>query len=148
MKRIFYSFFLLSLSLPLFAHEGHNHEASTEQPHLGGVLRDAPPFKAELLMNGEQVSIYVYDKDRKILKLDKEELKGEIQFPRQDKPSAVTFKKVKEKASKEIKGFGTITEHYETKIPKINKTHRYDLHVTLDVGGKTAKVDFGVDNIN
>lgn len=148
MKTILIVAFVITLQLSSFGHEGHNHEASTEQPHLGGVLRDAPPFKAELIMNGETISVYVYDKDRKILPLDKEELKGEVQFPRQDKPSPVIFKKVKEKASKEIKGFGTIVEHYEAKIPKINKAHRYDLHVNLDVGGKTAKADFGIDNIN
>lgn len=135
------------LSVNLIGSDGHNHEAAVEAAPQGGVLRDAPPFKSEVKIDGERVKLYIYDQKLKALKYDKETLNGDVQFPRQQtKP--VTFKKVAETKPITIKDVGTITERYEAKIPGINKIHRYDMHVTLDVGGKTAKADFGIDNIN
>ena len=128
--------------------DSHNHEAAVEAAPLGGTLRDAPPFKSEILIKNDVVKLYIYDQKLKVLKLDKETLRGDVQFPRVDKPTPIIFKKVKEETPKVIKNVGTITERYETKISGIDKTHRYDMHVVLEVGDKKAKADFGIDNIN
>src|SRR3989338_6407701 len=125
------------------ASDGHNHEAAVEAATLGGTLRDSPPFKSEIIIKDDTVKLYVYDQKLKVLKLDKDTLKGDVQFPRADKPTPIVFKKVKEEKPKEIKNVGTITERYETKVAGIDKTHRYDMHVELEVGGKKAKADFG-----
>lgn len=125
---------ILSLvSLSSFAHEGHVHEAAVEAPPHGGLLRDADPFKSEVVLNGDLVKLYIYDKKLKPVKLDKEVLKGEVIFPRDKKPTAVEFKR---------KG-----ELYEATLKGIKKVHRFDLHVNLDAGGKKALADFGIDNV-
>lgn len=129
---------LLALSLAVAApvvraHGDHKHEEAVEAPPHGGVLRDALPFKSEIIVNGDDVTLYVYDKDLKPAVLDKPAFKGEIQFPRQKRKS-VTFTRD-----------GDV---YKARIPGITKVHRYDLHVIIDVGGVTAEADFGIDNIH
>lgn len=126
----------LSLALPapvLHAHGDHKHEEAVEAPPHGGVLRDALPFKSEIVVDKDDVTLYVYDKDLKPAVLDQPLLKGEIQFPRQ-KRKAVTFKRD--------------GEVYKARIPGITKVHRYDLHVIIHVGGVKAEADFGIDNIH
>jgi hypothetical protein len=133
MKRLLLFALSLTLSVPFIqAHEGHQHEAAVEAPPHGGMLRDAAPFKSEVVINGDVATLYIYDKALKPVKLDKDTLKGEVQFPRQ-KAKTVTFKRN--------------GDNYKAKISGISKVHRFDLHVTLDVGGKKALADFGIDNI-
>lgn len=122
----------LFLAPSLKAHEGHSHEAALEAAPHGGILRDATPFKAEAVLNGDVVRVYVYDKKLKPLRLDKSEAKGEVHFPRQ-KAKPVTFK--------QRDGF------YESTIKGISKVHRYDLHLNLEINGIKALADFGIDNI-
>lgn len=129
-----YVIMILSLiSLSGFAHEGHVHEAAIEAPPHGGLLRDADPFKSEVVLNGDLVKLYIYDKNLKPVKLDKDVLKGEFLFPRDKKPKPVEFKR---------KG-----EFYEAALNGIKKVHRFDLHVYLEAGGKKALADFGIDNV-
>lgn len=132
MKKLMMLCLSMTLFAPLFAHEGHVHEAALEAAPRGGTLRDAKPFKAELIMKGDVVQVYVYDKELTQLALDQEEAKAEVQFPRK-KAKPVTFKK---------KG-----EFYEAMIKGISKVHRYDLHLNLDIGGVKTIADFGIDNI-
>jgi hypothetical protein len=122
----------LALTPALHAHEGHTHEAAMEAAPHGGLLRDAAPFKAEAVLNGDVVRIYVYDKMLKPVVLDKDQAKAEVQFPKQ-KSKPVIFKR-KEGA-------------YEATIKGISKVHRYDLHVNLEINGQKALADFGIDNI-
>ena len=129
---------MLALSLSLLspvlrAHGDHKHEEAIEAPPRGGVLRDAPPFKSEILVNGDDVTLYVYDKDLKPILLDAPSLKGEVQFPRQ-KRKPVVFKRE--------------GDAYKARISGISKVHRYDLHVTIENGGVEAMADFGIDNIH
>ena len=123
------SFMLTSFA---HAHEGHVHEAALEAAPHGGILRNADPFKAEAVLNGDRVRVYVYDQNLKPVTLDKEQAKGEVQFPRQ-KAKPVVFNKKE--------GF------YEATIKGINKVHRFDLHMNLQIGAKKALADFGIDNI-
>src|SRR5262245_39025622 len=130
--------FLLAVTLTLAAslghtHGDHDHEPAVEAAPHGGMLRDAAPFKSEVVLEGDKVTLYVYDKALKPVALDKDTLKGEIQFPRQ-KAKPVTLKRT-----------GDV---YEAKITGISKVHRFDLHITIEAGGKKALADFGIDNIN
>src|SRR5687768_7283198 len=100
MKKILVVGFSLALFTPMaYAGEdhghshGHSHEAAVEDAPHGGVLRDAPPFKAELVLNGDNVKMYVYDKQLKPVTLDKATLKGHLKFPRQTKETIVTLKR-------------------------------------------------------
>ena len=45
---------------------GHNHENAIEPPPHGGTLRDAPPYKAEAVISGETVKVYLYKKQGEI----------------------------------------------------------------------------------
>lgn len=130
--------FVLALALctQIFAHEEHNHEAAVEVAPHGGVLRDARPYKSELVIQGELVKIYVYDKDVKPVAKEKLKsiIKGQLAFPKDKKKRDVVFK---------LSG-----DFYEARIPGIDKVHRYDLHVTLEIEGQPILADFGVDNIH
>lgn len=133
MRQFAYSLVLcLSLSPIAFASGDHNHEASVEPAPHGGMLRDAGEFKAEAVLNGDTIKIYIYDKKLKAVQLKKSELKGDVQFPK-EKTKPVTFVK---------KG-----DAYEATVKGISKVHRYDMHVTIEDNGKSHKVDFGIDNI-
>lgn len=124
--------FFLPAPAKILAGDNHNHEASVEPAPHGGTLRDVGDFKAEAVLKGDLVTIHIYDNKLKPLKLDKETLTGEIQFPKQDRKK-VTFKKT--------------GETYQLSIDGISKIHRYDLHLDLEIKGKKARVDFGIDNI-
>ncbi len=129
---LFTTTLFLAANAPLLAHENHNHEAAVEAAPHGGTLRNAGEYKAEIVINGDKLKLYVYDQQLKALKLDKAELKGDIQFPK-EKSKPITFKK-----------FG---DAYEATVKGISKVHRYDMHVNLEVAGKKAVADFGIDNI-
>jgi len=115
---------------------GHSHEAALEAAPHGGVLRDAPPYKAELVLNGDNAKLYVYDKALQPVVLDHAAIRGNLQFPRQSKKTVVTFTRAESGA------------YYAAKLAGISKTHRYDLHITLEVGAEKVLADFGVDNIH
>lgn len=124
----------LGLSFPpsLLAHEDHNHEAAVEAAPHGGSLRNAGDYKAELVINGDKLKLYIYDKQLKPVKIDKAELKGDVQFPK-EKSKPIVFKKN--------------GEFHETTVKGISKVHRYDMHVNLEISGKKVVIDFGIDNI-
>jgi hypothetical protein len=120
-----------------FAGDNHNHEAAVEPAPHGGVLRDAPPYKAELVLNKDEAKIYVYSKAGEKLepaKLELDKLEGKVQFPKDKKAKPVTFTK---------KG-----DSFDATIAGVSKVHRYDLHVDLPTKDKKLLIDFGVDNIH
>ncbi len=122
------------ISIAGFADDGHNHEAAVEAAPHGGVLRDAPPYKVELVLTGDQAKIYVYDKSLKPVKLDKDTVKGELRFPKEKKGKEIVLKRA-----------GDI---YEGSLVGISKVHRYDLHIKIEIGKDKVVADFGVDNIH
>lgn len=119
-----------------FAHDDHNHEAAVEAAPHGGLLRDAPPYKAELVLNKEDARVFVFDKDMKPVLKEKlsQKIQGTLAFPKDKKRRIIDF---------ELKG-----DAYEAKITGIDKVHRYDLHVTLVIDKKSILADFGIDNIH
>lgn len=129
--------FLMAMLTPFVYGGGtHNHEPAVEDPPHGGMLRDAPPFKAEIVIKDDLVKLYIYKKEKKELKqvkYDQKELKGTVQFPRQEKRQQIVF---------ELNG-----NFYQGKIKGISKAHRFDLHVDLVVGKEKAVADFGIDNL-
>lgn len=116
----------------LMAGDGHNHEAAVESAPRGGVLRNAGDYKAEIVINGDNLKLYVYDKQLKPIKMEKAEITGDVQFPK-EKSKPITFKKA--------------GESYDATVKGISKVHRYDMHVNLEVAGKKLVADFGIDNI-
>ena len=123
------------LALTAQAHEGHSHEPALEAAPHGGILRDAPPYKTELTLQGADAKIYLYDKTLKPVPAArlKPEAKGRLGLPKDKTKREVVFK---------LTG-----DRYEAKLPGIEKVHRFDLHVNMTVDGKDILGDFGVDNI-
>ena len=121
-----------------FAGEGHdhNHEAAVEPAPRGGMLRDAPPYKVELLLEKDLVRVFIYDAELKPVAREKlaASALGQLRFP-------------KEKSHRELP-FTLGADSYEATAPGISAVHRYDLHVTFDVAGRKIIGDFGVDNIH
>jgi flagellar hook assembly protein FlgD len=137
MKKILLSLILLvGVPVTVAAHDDHDHEPAVEAAPHGGILRNAAPYKSELVLEKDNVKIYVYDKDVKPVAKEKlkDTIKGQLAFPKDKKKREVVFK---------LDG-----DHYAAKIAGIEKVHRYDLHVTLEVEGKPILADFGVDNIH
>lgn len=136
MKRsLVFSVILMSfVSILALAGDGHNHESSVEPAPHGGILRDAAPYKTELVLKGDLAKIYVYQKDLKPAKVSSQELRGEVRFPKQKKSKAVIFK--------------ATGESFDATIEGISKVHRYDLHIKMIEGGTETLFDFGVDNIH
>lgn len=122
----------LSLSSPGLAHDGHSHEASAVAAPHGGSLRDAGELKGEVVITGDTIKLYIYDKHLKPITIDKNELTGEVQFPKEKKKPIVLKKN---------------GEVFEVTIKGISKLHRYDLHINVENAGKKTLVDFGLDNI-
>jgi hypothetical protein len=129
---LFTASLFLTASFPLMAGDGHNHEAAVEAAPHGGTLRNAGEYKAEIVINGDTLKLYVYDKQLKPLKVEKAELTGDVQFPK-EKSKPITFKKA--------------GDAFEATVKGISKVHRYDMHVNVEVSGKKAVADFGIDNI-
>ncbi len=123
---------MFCLSSAALAHDGHSHEASAQIAPHGGNLRDAGEIKGELVIKGDSVKLYVYDKHLKPIKLSAVELSGDVQSPK-EKSKPITLKKN-----------GDI---YEATIKGISKVHRYDLHINIEHEGKKTLVDFGLDNV-
>jgi hypothetical protein len=121
------------ISMNASAHEGHVHEPAVEAPPHGGLLRDAAPFKSEIVLNGDHAKVYIYDRELKPVKLDKDSLKGELQFPKEKEKKPTLFKRN--------------GDFYEATLPGISKVHRFDMHLNIEVGGKKALADFGIDNV-
>lgn len=119
---------------PAMAGDDHNHEASVEAAPNGGTLRDALPYKVELVLKGDKATVYLYDSKLKQVKLDQETATGRLGFPKDKKKKEVIFKKV-----------GDV---YEATLTGISKVHRYDLHIDIQAQGKKIMADFGVDNIH
>lgn len=126
--------FVLSLSLNGWAGEGHNHEAAVEPAPHGGILRDAAPYKAELVLNGDQAKIYIYDKALKPASLSSKTMLGKIRLPKAKEETEITFAREK--------------EYFAAALPGVSKVHRFDLHVYLEEAGKKTVLDFGIDNIH
>lgn len=119
---------------PAFGGDDHNHEAAVEAAPHGGVLRDAAPYKVELVLKGDKATLYVYDAKLKPVKLDKETALGKLRFPKEKNQKEVVFKRA-----------GDV---YEATLAGISKVHRYDLHIDVEAQGKKVVADFGVDNIH
>jgi len=123
----------LGVAFPVLASgDGHNHEAAVEAAPHGGNLRDSGKYKSEIVIAGDNVKIYFYDKKLKPVKAEAEKIQGEVEFPKQ-KRKPVTLTKS-----------GDI---YEGKIEGLGKVHRYDLHFNVVLQGTKFVADFGVDNI-
>ena len=118
----------------VYAGEGHNHEPAVEPAPHGGILRDAAPYKAELVLNGDSAKIFIYDKNLKTASLKSESMDAFIRLPKQKKETKILFKKE--------------ADFFKATLPGVSKTHRFDLHVYLTEAGKKTVLDFGIDNIH
>jgi len=130
---------VLGMFVPGFAasaHEDHDHQPAVEAAPHGGILRNALPYKTELVLEKDNAVVYVYDKDVKPVLATRlaKVVKGKLAFP-------------KEKTKREV-AFNLKDGAYRAKLPGIDKVHRYDLHITITVDGKDVLADFGVDNIH
>ena len=134
MKHLAIAALIFALSPIAVASEGHNHEAAVEAAPHGGTLRDAAPYKAELVLNGDDAKIYIYDKSLKPAELKSQSMEAKVRLPQQKKDTKVTFKRE--------------GDSFNAKLAGVSKAHRFDLHVYLTEGEKKTVLDFGIDNIH
>ncbi|WP_413289167.1 hypothetical protein [Bdellovibrio sp. HCB337] len=117
---------LLTLSLNVFAHEGHDHDGPTNvQAPKGGVIKGLEETYVEVVSKGKDVKIYLYDKELKPQDVTKYKVSAEAELPKAKKKEPVTL------TSK-----GT---HFEASFDA-KGAHRYTLIVSV-VDPKTGHDD-------
>ncbi|MBX2995146.1 MAG: hypothetical protein KF681_09995 [Bdellovibrionaceae bacterium] len=68
---------------PVFAHEGHDHDApAMVQAPRGGMIKSVEDAHIEVILKKNDLKIYVYDKDLKIKDPKTVNLKAQTQLPR------------------------------------------------------------------
>lgn len=74
---------LLIATSAAFSHEGHDHEAPqmVSAPN-GGIVKSLEKTFVEAVSRGQQVSIYLYDKEMKPKDVSNFELSATAQFPK------------------------------------------------------------------
>ncbi|KHD90060.1 MAG: hypothetical protein OM95_00635 [Bdellovibrio sp. ArHS] len=108
---------VLSLSLPAFSHEGHDHDApGAVQAPKGGVIKSLEESHVEVVSKGSDLKIYLYSKDLKPAEASRFKIKLTAELPRN-----------KKKESLEFKAQGNMLEtHFDAK-----GSHRYTLTVQI-----------------
>lgn len=114
---------LTTLSLPSFAHEGHDHDAPAmvEAPK-GGQIKGLEACYVEVVSKAKSLKIYVYDKDLKPVDAKLYKITAQAELPRSKKTDKVDLKSV---------------ENYLEASYDAKSAHRYTL--TLEVNDPAEK---------
>lgn len=133
--RQFLLVFYMCAVLLLVAVSGAHTIVEPVAPH-GGLLKRAPPYRAEIVVFKDFVKIYLYDKNLKALdpKVIKSTANADLRVPNVSPDQRVTFK--------------FVNDALEARIPGVSDFHRIDLHVDLNIQGKDLMGDFAVDNLH
>jgi hypothetical protein len=112
---------LLSLTLPVFSHEGHDHDApQTVNAPNGGIVKSLEETYVEAVSKGNQVFIYLYDKEMKPKNVSLFELSATAQFPKnkiKEKPVAFVKKDFHFDATFDAQGSHRYTLKIQIKDP-------------------------------
>lgn len=120
----------IAFSALTFAHEGHDHGASTFQAPKGGILKTTFNAHFELVKLQNVINLYVYDKDGKNLPTKDYRLTAELELPRKKStPIALNDK----------------STHWETTVDA-KGAHRFTLKINIDNGKEKDHVKFTVEN--
>lgn len=127
--------FLVILTAPgfLLAHEGHDHDApSGLQPKRGGIIKALDDNSVEVVSQGQDLEIFLFDKDENPAEVSKYAVTASAQMPRTKTklPVALTAEQNSFKATFDGKG-----------------THRYTLILEIKAPGQdfTNKVNFTIE---
>lgn len=126
-KTIFVLSALISLSAS--AHEGHDHGPGSVKPQKGGVVRSLEAVHLELLTDGKNIKIYVFDTGMKPSEAKQYPASLTATLPKK-KPEALTLTP---------KG-----DHWEAAFDPKN-AHRFDLELAIKQGGHDDKVKWTVE---
>lgn len=129
LKTIFAIVFPAFISFAAHAHEGHDHGPSTVQPQKGGVVRSLETVNLELLTEGKTIKIYIFTPEMKPSEVSQYPASLTAALPKK-KPQALKL---------ELKG-----DHWEATFDP-QKSHRFDLELTIKQGGHDDKVKWTVE---
>ena len=116
----------MTLSSPLMAHEGHNHDAPTTlKAPKGGVIKALDQARVEVVSKGKDLKIFVYDKEMKPAPTTEFQIAAKAELPRTKKEEDVKL------ASKETFFEGS----FDAK-----GAHRYTLKLAV-TDSKTSRTD-------
>lgn len=92
MKSILLLIFL-SLTTPLFAHEGHDHDGPARvRAPKGGQIKSLEDIHVEVVSLQTDLKIYIYDKKLKALPVESYSVKAKAIFPRTKKEEEISLK--------------------------------------------------------
>lgn len=125
---------LLMLASPAFSHEGHDHDApqAVSAPN-GGIVKSLEKTYVEAVSRGNQVLIYLYDKEMKPKNVSQFELSATAQFPKN---------KIKEKPVV----FAKKENHFDATFDA-QGSHRYTLKIQIKdpATGHNDKMSFVIE---
>lgn len=127
MNQILFTIVLL-FSLQGFAHEG-DHGPSTVAAPKGGVIRTLETVHLELVTQGKDIRIFLYDHDMKSADPKKYPITATVTLPRK-KPSPLSL---------EAK-----TDHWFVHFDPKN-AHRFDIEISIAQGGHMDKVKWTIE---
>lgn len=93
--KVFYVLLTVSLAVPVFAHEGHDHNAapgSIRAPH-GGVVKKGTNMAMEFVKQGEELKFYPIDFSAKSLGLETVQLVATVKAPKEKDAKSVSTSK-------------------------------------------------------
>lgn len=126
-KIIFSIFFLFTNSS--FGHGDHDHGPKSIQAPKGGVVRSLETVNLELVNNGSEVKIYVYDTDLKATEVSKYPVSATVTLPKKKPETA--------KLSPQ-------SDHWVLYFDAKN-AHRYTLELSIKQGGHDDKVKWVIE---
>ncbi len=128
MRNLFFSL-LATISLTAWAHEGHDYGPGSVQLFKGGIIRSLETVNLELVTQGKDIKIYIYDTKLKAADVTKY-------------PVSLTVTLPKKKA--EALQLTPQGDHWLTSFDAKN-AHRFDLVLAIKQGGHDDKVKWTVE---
>ena len=130
MRELACIFVVTLFSVAGFTHGGHDHGPGSVQPPKGGVIRSLETIHLELVTLGQELKIFIYDKDLKPLDVSKYPASATVLRPRTEGDENLNLipKKDHWEASYDSKGI-----------------HRYTIHFKITQGSHEDLVKFNVE---
>jgi hypothetical protein len=109
------------------AHEGHDKIPGASVAKYGGQVKGTDELYVEVVPEGSQIKIYVYDHDKKNTDLKTVTLTGEFKLPKQKKSEPLTI---------------TLKENYFETTVNSKNAHRFNVELKVTHNNKTEKLRY------
>lgn len=124
---------LLFAGAPSLAHEGHDHDApSTSKPQKGGVVRGLEELNVEVVLKGNEIRLFLFDKDMKARSTDGVKISAVAELPRKKGAAPLTLVDKGDHFQTEFDAKGSHRFDLKLKVTDPRTGHEDDLKFTLE----------------